>query len=187
MGDPQVTQRQVTRVAGGALAPGEDAVAVERALEIRVGGRALSVTLRTPGHDAELATGFLAGEGLISTAADVTDARVVPSACSDQPDAIELTLAPTVRVDWTRLERHFAATAACGLCGRAHLESLRVACSAPRNPSVARAPCTRPGSSIPTGRCASAARTSAVTTRWTRWRAGWWGRGAIRRTPGSCG
>ncbi len=138
MGDPQVTQRQVTRVAGGALAPGEDAVAVERALEIRVGGRALSVTLRTPGHDAELATGFLAGEGLISTAADVTDARVVPSACSDQPDAIELTLAPTVRVDWTRLERHFAATAACGLCGRAHLESLRAGLTPmPAGPAMA--------------------------------------------------
>jgi FdhD protein len=138
VGDPQVTQREVTRVADGALAPGEDAIAVERALEIRVGGRALSVTLRTPGHDAELATGFLAGEGLISAAADVTDARVVPSACSDQPDAIELTLAPTVRVDWTRLERHFAATAACGLCGRAHLESLRAGLTPmPAGPAMA--------------------------------------------------
>ena len=123
--DPQVTFREVTRVAGGALAQGEDALAVERALEIRVGGRALSVTLRTPGHDGELAIGFLAGEGLIARADHVTGTRVTMSECSDQPDAIELTLAPEVRLDWTRLERHFAATAACGLCGRAHLESLR--------------------------------------------------------------
>ncbi len=125
MGDPQVTLREVTRVTGATLARGEDALAVERALEIRVGGRALSVTLRTPGHDAELAIGFLAGEGLIAGAADVTGVRSTAAECSDQPDAIELTLAPAVRLDWTRLERHFAATAACGLCGRAHLESLR--------------------------------------------------------------
>jgi FdhD protein len=125
VGDPQVALRAVTRVSGVTLARGEDAVAVERALEIRVGGRALSVTLRTPGHDAELAIGFLAGEGLIAGAADVTGTRAAAAECSDQPDAIELTLAPTVRLDWTRLERHFAATAACGLCGRAHLESLR--------------------------------------------------------------
>ena len=125
MGDPQVTRREVTRVAGAALERSEDAIAVERALEIRVGGRPLSVTLRTPGHDAELAIGFLAGEGLIAAASDVLAAREAAAECADQPDAIELTLAPAVRVDWTRLERHFAATAACGLCGRAHLESLR--------------------------------------------------------------
>ena len=125
MNDPQVTRRAVTRVSGGTLALAEDAIAVERALEIRVGGRALSVTLRTPGHDPELAIGFLAGEGLIARAADVTGVRVSAAGCSDQPDAIDLTLAPDVHVDWTRLERHFAATAACGLCGRAHLESLR--------------------------------------------------------------
>jgi FdhD protein len=46
--------------------------------------------------------------------------------CSDQPDAVEIELAAGVKFDWTRLERHFAATAACGLCGRAHLDSLRV-------------------------------------------------------------
>ena len=125
MGDPQVTHREVTRVAGAALERGQDAIAVERALEIRVGGRPLSVTLRTPGHDTELAVGFLAGEGLIGAAADVLAARETAAECADQPDVIELTLAPTVRMDWTRLERHFAATAACGLCGRAHLESLR--------------------------------------------------------------
>jgi FdhD protein len=112
-------------VTGGTPARGEDTVAVERALEIRLGGRVLSVTLRTPGHDEELAIGFLAGEGIVARASDITTARVVPAACSDQPDAIEIALAPSVRLDWTRLERHFAASAACGLCGRAHLESLR--------------------------------------------------------------
>src|SRR5437667_61369 len=67
--DPQVAWRPVTRVAGERRALDQDAVAVERALEIRLGGRSLSVTLRTPGHDEELAVGFLAGEGLIARAA----------------------------------------------------------------------------------------------------------------------
>jgi FdhD protein len=115
----------VSRIASGAIREEQDAVAVERALEIRVGDRPLAVTLRTPGHDLELALGFLAGEGVIARRGDVTAVREAPATCDDQPDAIEIALADTVRLDWTRLERHFAATAACGLCGRAHLESLR--------------------------------------------------------------
>ena len=125
MPDPRISTRPVTRVTGRSFERSQDAVAVERALEIQVGGRALAVTLRTPGHDRELALGFLAGEGLIRRHDDVASVREVPSACSDEPDRVEVVLAPGVHVDWTRLERHFAATAACGLCGRAHLDSLR--------------------------------------------------------------
>jgi FdhD protein len=120
-----VALRRITRVAGSARESVEDAVAVERALEIRVDGRAISVTLRTPGNDDELALGFLAGEGLIAARDSVAGIATTPAPCTDQPDAVDLALAPGVRFDWTRLERHFAATAACGLCGRAHLESLR--------------------------------------------------------------
>ena len=123
--DPAVVTRPIVRVGGGAPEHREDAVAVERALEIRVDGRTISVTLRTPGHDPELALGFLAGEGLIAGRGDVTSVTATSAPCDDQPDAVDLALAPGVRMDWTRLERHFAATAACGLCGRAHLESLR--------------------------------------------------------------
>lgn len=103
----------------------EDAVGVERVLEIAVDGRALAVTLCTPGHDEELALGFLAGEGVIARRADAAAVRLEPADCADRPDRVDVTLAPGVRMDWSRLERHFAATAACGLCGRAHLESLR--------------------------------------------------------------
>ena len=125
MTSARVASHRITRVSGRARETLEDSVAVERALEIRVDGRALAVTLCTPGHDAELALGFLAGEGLIQRRADVASITERAADCADQPDAIELTLAPGTRFDWTRLERHFAATAACGLCGRAHLESLR--------------------------------------------------------------
>src|SRR5207245_1522075 len=82
-----------------------------------------------PGDDEGLALGFLAGEGLIAARGDVEQIEAVPADCAERPDGIEITLAPHVRLDWTRFERHFAATAACGLCGRAHLESLRAGLS----------------------------------------------------------
>jgi FdhD protein len=120
-----VLRRPVTRVTGRSSEVFEDAIAVERPLQLRVGGRALAVTLRTPGCDEDLALGFMAGEGLVARASDVSGVTLTPSSCSHEPDIADITLAPGVPLDWARLERHFAATAACGLCGRAHLESLR--------------------------------------------------------------
>jgi len=123
--DDAVVRRPVTRVTGRSREVFEDAIAVERALELRIAGRSLAVTLRTPGHDRELALGFLANEGVLGGAADVGGLQAVPADCSDEPDVIDVTLAPGVPLDWSRLERHFAATSACGLCGRAHLDALR--------------------------------------------------------------
>src|SRR5262245_34932207 len=135
--DPAIATRPITRFADGVAERAEDAVAVERALEIRVDGRPLVVTLCTPGHDEELALGFLAGEGLIARRADVADVHEVAAARAGQPDGVNGTLRPGLAFDWTRLERHFAATAACGLCGRAHLESLRTGLTAlPPGPRV---------------------------------------------------
>lgn len=120
-----VLRRPVTRVTGRSHESLVDAVAVERPLAIRVDAHDVAVTLRTPGHDAELALGFLAGEGLIASRDQVALVIETASDCSDAPDGVAVTLAPGVRFDWTRFERHFAATAACGLCGRAHLDALR--------------------------------------------------------------
>src|SRR5262245_19764971 len=141
MATPLVVRRPVARLSEHGLETVEDAVAVEGALEIRVGGRTLSVTLRTPGHDAELGLGLLASEGLIRRRADVVDVSTVAADCADEPDRIDVTLAPTVTIDWTRFERHFAATAACGLCGRAHLDALRagltpIAAGTPLDPTA---------------------------------------------------
>jgi FdhD protein len=125
MSGPRIASRPIRRWRDGRAESTEDSIVVERALEIRVAGRPLSVTLRTPGDDAELAMGFLASEGLIARRADVVRIDLTAGACADEADLADLALAPDVRVDWARFERHFAATAACGLCGRAHLESLR--------------------------------------------------------------
>jgi FdhD protein len=121
----RVTKRPVTRVTGRSRERFQDTLALERALELRVDGRTLSITLRTPGHDEELALGFLAGEGLIASRDQVAGLELREAACADEPDQADVRLAPGVRMDWARLERHFAATSACGLCGRAHLEALR--------------------------------------------------------------
>ncbi len=133
---PEIARRPVLRVRIGRAsdaamaAPSEierldDALAVERALEIRVGGASLAVTLRTPGHDRELAIGFLASEGIVRRRADVLAVEEQTADCADRPDVADVTLAPGVALDWSKLERRFAATSACGLCGRAHVESLR--------------------------------------------------------------
>ncbi len=124
MDERAILRRPVTRVTGRSRERTDDDVAVERALEIRVDERALSVTLRTPGHDEELALGFLASEGVLHSAADAASVRRVAAAHRDAPDVVDVALAPGVVLDWSSLERHFAATAACGICGRAHLESL---------------------------------------------------------------
>jgi len=123
--DLRTTVRPVTRITGGHAERVEDAIAVERALEIRVAGRPLVVTLRTPGNDLELALGFLASEGVVRHRADVASCEERFAACSDEPDVLDLELARGVVLDWTRFERHVVASAACGLCGRAHIESLR--------------------------------------------------------------
>jgi FdhD protein len=100
-----------------------DAVAVEEPLEIRVDGRPLSVTMRTPGHDEELALGFLFGEGLIDgpRRAGLTDDFAA--------NAIEV--AGPLRRDPG--ERRFYTTSSCGVCGKGALEEVAVA-SAPLGP-----------------------------------------------------
>ena len=108
----------------------EDAVAVEEPLEIRVDGAPLAVTMRTPGHDEELAVGFLLGEGLIDRAP-----AVGPTA--------DLA-ANVVEVDGPLLRdpgaRRFYTTSSCGVCGKGALEEVAVAAPPlPPGPRVARA------------------------------------------------
>jgi FdhD protein len=104
----------------------EDRVAIEEPLEVRVRGRALAVTMRTPGHDEELAVGFLHGEGLLAgpvAAAGPTE---------DFANNIVEVDAPLVE---TARERRFYTTSSCGVCGKGALEEVAVH-SAPLDPSA---------------------------------------------------
>ena len=98
-----------------------DELAVEEPLEIRVQDRGLSVTMRTPGHDEELAAGFLVTEGVIRRREDLVDLRV----CGPTRNVVKATLAPGVAVDWARLERHVYTSSSCGLCGKTSLAAVR--------------------------------------------------------------
>ncbi|MBM4380282.1 MAG: formate dehydrogenase accessory sulfurtransferase FdhD [Deltaproteobacteria bacterium] len=119
--NPAARRLPITLARGGELFPAEDVVAVEAPLEIRLGGKALTVTMRTPGHDAELAVGFLVSEGVLRKGDDLT-APPVPDALS--PDVLHVQLRDGVTADTRRAERGFTTTSACGACGKDSLESL---------------------------------------------------------------
>jgi FdhD protein len=112
----------------------EDRVAVEEPLEIRVRGDALAVTMRTPGHDEELALGFLHGEGLIDGAAGDSVAAG-PSA-----DLAHNVVEVDARLRRDPGRRRFYTTSSCGVCGKGALEEVAVDAPAlPPGPRVARA------------------------------------------------
>jgi len=102
-----------------------DELAVEEPLEIRVNGRSVAVTMRTPGYDRELAAGFLFTEGVIRSADDLLDLLV----CRDLPDGqqgniIDAQVRRELAIDFDRLTRHVFGTSSCGLCGKATLDSV---------------------------------------------------------------
>src|SRR5271169_3704535 len=129
--DPALAAVRVCRVANSSVAIQSDVLAVEGPLEIRlgcdVGGRrvhrAVSITMRTPGHDLELAMGFLFTEGVIVAREQVAGVR----ACG-AGNVARVDLHPGVAVDLSRLERHFYTSSSCGVCGKASLEAVRVCC-----------------------------------------------------------
>jgi FdhD protein len=127
-----VTTVRVGRVDGSGLAFAPDALAVEEPLEIRIGlevdgrrtHRAVSVTMRTPGHDRELAVGFLFTEGIIAGAEDLAGVRSCGSG-----NVVRVDLRPGVAVELARLERHFYTTSSCGVCGKTSLAAVLVSVS----------------------------------------------------------
>jgi len=104
-----------------------DRVAVEEPLEIRIGGVPVAVTMRTPGHDEELAIGFCLSEGLHPAAARPPDDLAANTVEVDAPG-----------FDPTRLQRSFYTSSSCGVCGKGALEAVRV--EAPRVESQLRVP-----------------------------------------------
>jgi FdhD protein len=113
----------VLKLSGGRTTAGTDLLAGEEPLEIRLRGRPIVVTMRTPGQDAELAAGFLLTEGIVRRAADIL--RVEPCGRNDAGNVLNVTLAPEVPVDFERLTRHVFAASSCGVCGKATLEAVR--------------------------------------------------------------
>jgi FdhD protein len=147
------SQTTVNRFIGDQAHTTIDTLAVEEPLELQLaygplGSRqvkSISVTMRTPGHDFELAAGFLLTEGIVSDSANISEisyvtgpsneVRVMPAASNTtvlpyQPErnVVRVDLAPDVAVSMANLERNFYTTSSCGICGKASLLALRTVC-----------------------------------------------------------
>jgi len=114
------TSARITRIDGERRTDDDDFVVVEEPLEIRVGEKPVSVTLRTPGDDFDLAAGFLFTESIVRRADDVAAIRHWGS-----PNVVRVDLREGVDVDLQRLQRHFYATSSCGVCGKTSIDALR--------------------------------------------------------------
>ena len=121
-------RRAVVRWDGDAQVRRPDTLAVEEPLELRVGGRALTVTMRTPGDDMDLAAGFLVSEGVLRQTEDLLAMRYCAGATVEGVNTynvLELDLHPRVPDVHDSLVRSFATTSACGVCGKASLDDVR--------------------------------------------------------------
>jgi FdhD protein len=134
-------RRRVLRIDGGQVVR-SDMLVVEEPLEIRVGGRPLAVTMRTPGDDIDLVHGFLLTEGVIRGVGDVQAARY----CAGKDDAgqntynvLDVALADGVPPPEPGVERNFYTTSSCGVCGKASIDAIRTRTAFPvaDDPTVA--------------------------------------------------
>jgi FdhD protein len=135
----------VNKIDGNSAKSVTDQVAVEEPLEIRLGyktpeGRttnSVSITMRTPGFDAELAVGFLYSESIVRNASDIMKVEHSGPAAPDtgNHNIVRVDLASNVEVDLGRLQRHFYTTSSCGVCGKSSLDALRVTGAQPLDSS----------------------------------------------------
>jgi FdhD protein len=131
--DRQATRARVTVVRGGTVEVREDRLAGEEPMVIRAAGPGqdlvdVAVTMRTPGHEADLAAGFLFTEGLVAHASDIVSIDVGDPATRSNPDD-EVDVHLRVPFDASQVaDRNFVATASCGICGKASLDAVQVRC-----------------------------------------------------------
>jgi FdhD protein len=126
---------QVSEWDDGKIQRKPDYLAAEEPLEIRVGREPLSVTMRTPGYDLELAAGFLFTEGLVQRREEIQ--KLESNADSSEPNrgnVVQAELAPDAAPDLEKMRRHFFAASSCGICGKASIDSVRSRSLHPPNP-----------------------------------------------------
>ncbi len=131
----RTARRRVTRISvdAGAASERADLLATEEPLGIRIGGQAVSLTMRTPGDDIDLTAGFLVSEGIVASAADIVSIRICDglqcahdhSASDEVGNIADVVLRPGLAVR-PELRRSFLTSSACGVCGKASIEDLHV-------------------------------------------------------------
>ena len=124
-----MTRTRVSRFAAdGTVRVREDHLAAEEPLEIRLNGGPLAVTMRTPGHDVELAHGFLVSEGVIGRRDEIATARYCAGATEDGVNTynvLDVQLTPGVPVPEFGLDRNVFTSSSCGVCGKASIDAVR--------------------------------------------------------------
>ena len=121
-------RRKVIRVRDGAVSTRPDTLVAEEPLEIRLNGKPLAITMRTPGDDFALAVGFLVSEGVLAERGDLQNIVYCAGATVDGSNTynvVDVRTAPGVTVPDITLERNVYTTSSCGLCGKASLDAVR--------------------------------------------------------------
>jgi len=138
MTKPSVSYTEIKKVSNAGITEANDLLAAEEPLEIRVGyGRAgdrlqknISVTMRTPGNDFELALGFLFTEGIISSIDDISEIKYCTDAntIENKENIVRVELKESVSFDFKNAERNFYTTSSCGVCGKASIDAVKTVC-----------------------------------------------------------
>lgn len=121
-------RRKVIRIRDGVVTTRPDTLVAEEPLEIRLNGKPLAITMRTPGDDFALAAGFLVSEGVLANAYDLQNIMYCAGATVDGSNSynvVDVRTAPDVVMPDITLERNVYTTSSCGLCGKASLDAVR--------------------------------------------------------------
>jgi FdhD protein len=138
MTKPAVAPAQIVKINNNEFLHADDLVAVEEPLEIRIGygpktareQRNISVTMRTPGHDFELALGFLFTEGIIASTQQIEQIKYCTelNTQQDNENIVRVELHENVLIDFSKLQRNFYTTSSCGVCGKASIDAIKTVC-----------------------------------------------------------
>jgi FdhD protein len=121
-------RRKVIRIRDGVVSARPDTLVAEEPLEIRLNGKPLAITMRTPGDDFALAAGFLVSEGVLGSGAELRNIVYCAGATADGSNTynvVDVRTAPGVVMPDITLERNVYTTSSCGLCGKASLDAVR--------------------------------------------------------------
>ncbi|WP_327698723.1 formate dehydrogenase accessory sulfurtransferase FdhD [Streptomyces sp. NBC_00459] len=121
-------RRKVIRIRDGAISARPDTLVAEEPMEIRLNGKPIAITMRTPGDDFALAAGFLVSEGVLAERRDLQNIVYCAGATEDGSNTynvVDVRTAPDVVLPDITLERNVYTTSSCGLCGKASLDAVR--------------------------------------------------------------
>ncbi|MFA9212745.1 MAG: formate dehydrogenase accessory sulfurtransferase FdhD [Candidatus Methylacidiphilales bacterium] len=139
MSKPSVAPISIIKVNQDGQKTANDLLAVEEPLEIRIGfgpkenreQRNISVTMRTPGNDFELALGFLFTEGIIQNTNEIAQIKYCTELNSqqDNQNIVRVELHENITIDFSKLQRNFYTTSSCGVCGKASIDAIKTVCN----------------------------------------------------------